>query len=105
MYVAGSNPCFEFWLLLHIKDITEYTDNELSTILDNAKVSSNRTYLDKLLSDLLVDGYNKTNPKPHRFITNLALAIERAETLDTPNEEFPSKLGSHVYKIAKAIVL
>lgn len=39
MFVALSNPCFEFWLLLHIKNINELTDIEKEKIINNPKVS------------------------------------------------------------------
>src|SRR5690606_32635048 len=44
MFVAVSNPCFEFWLLLHIKDISEYDEKELSLLLKNEKVSKKKNY-------------------------------------------------------------
>src|SRR5690606_7033455 len=33
MFVAVSNPCFEFWLLLHIKNLEDYSEEELKLIL------------------------------------------------------------------------
>ena len=47
MYV--SNPNFEFWLLLHFKEI-EYEDNQ--KMLENPKVNSSRRYLEKRLHDI-----------------------------------------------------
>lgn len=42
-FLALSNPCFEFWLLLHIKDIKEFNETELKAIFDNKKVNK-KTY-------------------------------------------------------------
>lgn len=60
MFVAVSNPCFEFWLLLHIKDISEYSSEEIELILQNRKVSLNRNYVDSKIAEIL-GSYNIEN--------------------------------------------
>lgn len=103
MFVAVSNPCFEFWLLLHIKSITEYSIAELDLILKNSKVSSKKNYIDVKLTEIL-GSYNKSDPKPERFIPYLRKAIDQAKELDSENEEYPKKIGSHVYKIIEKLI-
>lgn len=103
MFVAGSNPCFEFWLLLHIKNYDEITEEERIELLNNSKINSKKRYIDKYLADIL-DGYNKNNPRPKRFLPHIKFAIQQAEILDADKKDFPSNLGSHVYKIAKKII-
>jgi hypothetical protein len=103
MFVAVSNPCFEFWLLLHIKSITEYSIAELDLILKNSKVTSKKNYIDVKLTEIL-GSYNKSNPKPERFIPYLKKAIDQAKELDSENEEYPKKIGSHVYKIIEKLI-
>lgn len=102
MFVAVSNPCFEFWLLLHIKDIKEYSENELDLILKNAKVNSRKNYVETKITEIL-GSYNKSNPKPELFIPNIDFAIEQARQLDENKDEYPSKLGSHVYKVIEKL--
>src|SRR5690606_11341202 len=102
MFVAVSNPCFEFWLLLHIKDIADYDENELALILNNAKVSNKNNYVDSKITEIL-GSYNKSNPKPELFLTTIDFAIEQAKKLDTNEDEFPQKLGSHVYKVVEKL--
>ena len=104
-YLALSNPCFEFWLLLHIKDLREFNQQELDEIFENRKISVARTHLKKLLGDLFEDGYNESNPKPKRFFPHIDLAIVRAKGIDNPAEEYPTKLGSHVYKLVEKIII
>src|SRR5690606_1617922 len=70
MFVAVSNPCFEFWLLLHIKDISEYDEKELSLLLKNEKVSKKKNYIDSKIGAIL-GSYNKSNPKPELFLPTL----------------------------------
>lgn len=63
MFVAVSNPCFEFWLLLHIKDVSEYSPEERQSILENGRVSSSRKYIDSKIMEI-TGFYNKRNPRP-----------------------------------------
>lgn len=102
MFVAVSNPCFEFWLLLHIKNLAEYEENELDLILKNAKVSSKRNYVDSKIKEIL-GSYNKSNPKPELFLPTVDFAIEQAKQLDENEDEYPKKLGSHVYKVVEKL--
>ncbi len=102
MFVAVSNPCFEFWLLLHIKDIAEYDENELGLILKNVKVSSKKNYVDSKITEIL-GSYNKSNPRPELFLPTLERAIKQAKELDSNNEEYPKSLGSHIYKIVEKL--
>ena len=104
MFIAGSNPCFEFWLLLHVKDYNEITEEERTALLANPKVGSKKRYIDKYLADILREGYNKNNPRPERFLPHIKIAIHQAEKLDAEKEDFPSNLGSHIYKIVKNII-
>lgn len=103
-YLALSNPCFEFWLLLHLKDIKDFTENELKLIFRNRKVSSKKTYLKQLIGKLLPDGYNESKIKPERFLPAVDDAIYRAKTLDDISEDYPTKLGSHVYKLVDKLL-
>lgn len=103
MFVTVSNPCFELWLLLHVKNISDYTEEELELILKNLKVTSKKNYIDIKLTEIL-GSYNKSNPKPEQFIPHLKNAIEQAKNLDSKNEEFPTLLGSHVYKIIEKLI-
>lgn len=102
MFVAVSNPCFELWLLLHVKKLSDYSADELSLILKNKKVTTAKNYIDLKLTELL-GAYNKSNPQPQRFIPHLRYAIQQAKVLDDQNEAYPIKLGSHVYKIAEKL--
>lgn len=103
MFVAGTNPCFEFWLLLHVKDFSEISSIEKQYLLENRKVTSSKRYIDKFLGEQ-IGGYNKTNPQPARFLPTVEFAIKQASLLDTPREDFPSDLGSHVYRVVQTLI-
>lgn len=102
-YLALSNPCFEFWLLLHINDLSGFPQAQLEEIYNNVKVTRNKTYLKRMLGQLL-NGYNESNPKPERFLPHIDLAVNRAKALDNPAEDYPTKLGSHLYKLVEKII-
>jgi hypothetical protein len=89
--LAVSNPCFEIWLYLHHGDISS---GSLIT----------KQQLEKMLKDTL-DSFNKTNLDLDQYRNYVANAVDRATTLDTtPGERWPSKAGTHVYKVAKSIL-
>ena len=76
-YMAVSNPCFELWLLLHLRSLLdEYTPEQRQEIWENKKVGRKRTRLDKELSDWLIDGYNKSNPRIERFVPFVKKALD-----------------------------
>ena len=101
MFVAVSNPCFEFWLLLHIKDIQEYDEEVLELLLKNKK-TGNRNYAETKIVEV-VGSYNKTNLKTEDFLPHIDNAVSRAKNLDQPQENYPTKLGSHIYKLIEKL--
>ncbi|NUQ25664.1 MAG: RloB domain-containing protein [Saprospiraceae bacterium] len=102
-----SNPCFEIWLILHLKDVQEFSQDERNEILKNAKYNKNKNYIDIVLGNLIQTGrgYNKI-PNPLIFLhrDRIEKAIARAHALDTANEDYPSDIGSHVYRLVKKLL-
>ena len=45
-----SNPCFEFWLLLHLSDVNKEYADKLKDISENKKVSDNHTFVSREVS-------------------------------------------------------
>ena len=103
-YLAVSNPCFEIWLLLHLKSLDEYRNETLGEFLENKKVNGGRTRVDAELLKILGQ-FNKSNLNVDCFLPNLNEAIKRAEDLDTyPDHRWPNEIGSRVYLLAKRII-
>ncbi|MGC1378741.1 MAG: RloB family protein [Anaerolineales bacterium] len=101
---AISNPCFELWLLLHLKSLEEYDPESLRKFKEPRKVKEKRHPLKLELSKLL-GGYNEGNPDTAKFLGNVAIAIERAKALDTqPEHRWTNDLGTRVYLIAGKII-
>lgn len=101
-----SNPLFEFWLLLHIVDISGYDKDKL---LKNEYVSEakNRRFIDKELSDKLENGFNK---KKGRFNTeivsvdNIKRALDQEKLFENDRDKILDHLGSNVGDLMKRIL-
>lgn len=101
-HIAISNPCFEFWLLLHVFDITELSIDVKNEILENRKISNRKRFTDQLLATHLKNDYNKSNIKPERFLNKITTAVEQATFLD--RNDIMSNIGSHNYLLIKKLL-
>jgi len=104
-YLAMSNPCFEIWLVLHFKNVSNFTNEEQNLLFENRKETDSKNYIDVVLGNLQENGrgYNKrANPKIYLPLTKSA--IERAKSLDNFNEDYPKKLGTHLYKLIEKLM-
>lgn len=103
-FLAMSNPCFEIWLILHLKDINEFDEEEKIKIMSNEKISNSKNYIDKVLSEIQGRGYNK-RPNPRIFSPLTKTAIDRAKGLDNENQDYPEQLGTHIYKLIEKLIV
>lgn len=102
--LAISNPCFELWLLLHHRSLSQYTELDLQEFRTNWKDGTNRTRLGRELLSIL-GRYNKLNLAVQDFIPFVRQAIERSMSIDIhPEHRWPNDLGTRVYKLASRIV-
>ncbi len=100
---ALSNPCFELWLLLHRKDINEYTVAIKEQLLRNLKTGRRGQVEMELLA--ICGTYNKSNLNVDDYLPHVNVAIQRAEALtQNVNERWPDYLGSHVYKLVRKLM-
>lgn len=84
---ALSNPCFEVWLLLHIKDIQDSD-------------SSSCQGFKKELSQVVKGGYS-----PDKFVTLVSDAISRCQSLEMDlNSPIPGTKTSRVYLVAEEML-
>lgn len=79
-YCFISNPCLEFWQLLHVSDVAKEYEKQLDDILANKTDDHGNTFVSNLL-------YNKTHQRKaipldafkKFYLPNIDLAIERAK--------------------------
>lgn len=75
-FIALSNPCFEFWLILHLRKLEDIADGDREKILENAKVSVKHNYIDLYLAECIGDGRGYTKrPKASVFMPRVKVAI------------------------------
>ena len=87
-----SNPCFEFWLLLHFDEVLTLDRNRL---LENPKISSSKRYAELELSKLLV-GYKKTRYDANFLIEHIDKAIKNEKQFCEDAHQLEYTIGSRV---------
>ncbi|MGL6101177.1 MAG: RloB family protein, partial [Fusobacteriaceae bacterium] len=85
-FLAITNPCFEFWLLLHF-DISFYSNIEL---LQNKIISNKHNFISKELSNKI--RYSKNRLDFTKFMPHIDLAIKNSKLFKVKNEEIKSEL-------------
>lgn len=93
--IGFTNPTFEFWLLLHLPDINQYTEDVL---LANEKVGKKRSkrFVEKQLSSRLKNGYNKNEIQFKRFLPAINLAMEQEKLFKQNVPDILNDVGSNI---------
>ncbi len=101
-----SNPNFELWLLLHIKDVHDYSLEQQMDLLKNKKGNTSKTPLERELSKYLSNGYNKSRLNTADFLPHIQMAIDRAKLLDiNPTARWiENALYTKVYRLVEKII-
>jgi hypothetical protein len=104
-FMAMSNPCFEFWLLLHLEkfDIEAMPNEERELLYRNPKISNKRHHIEQVLCGILGNSYSK-RLKASLFLPGVYRAIERAKTMHIDGENYPKGFGSDVYRLVEKVV-
>lgn len=90
-----SNPCFEFWLLLHFDAVFSLDKEKL---ISNPKVTSSKRYTEHELTKLL-PRYCKSSYNAEGLIKNVDVAIKHAESFCENIELLKNELGSNIGKL------
>ncbi len=99
-----SNPCFELWLLLHLDDVSLYSDEDKKSLTANRKSTRHKTWLKQKLS-VLMGGYNEASYNAGLLLPMIDDAIGRAAAMDhNPEDRWPQTVGTRVYLLAKSIM-
>ncbi len=84
-HLAVSNPCFEFWLFLHLYNGDAIPGEDCRSI---------KSFLRQQIPE-----YSPTNFDPNIFIPSLSLAVAKAKQMDPRNERWPTNFGSTIYRL------
>ena len=89
---AVTNPCFEFWLLMHFEDVRELNDKQL---LENPLVTSKRRYTEQELRNRLPK-YEKSRYDALTLVKNIDIAIKNEKRYCEDLEKLESAIGSNI---------
>lgn len=87
-----SNPCFEFWLLLHFDEVVQLDREKL---LENPLVSAKRRYTEQEIRRLL-PGYSKSKYNVSLLMERIEVAVKNESMYCEDIEELEHELGSNV---------
>lgn len=92
------NPCFEFWLLLHLSDVkTEYAE-KLDKIKENETLSDAHTYVSKEVSSKAHHGKSGIGFRKN-YMPYVDTAISRAKEFVSEEVELINNIGCNVWKL------
>ncbi len=95
-----TNPCFEFWLLLHFSDVSEDYSDRLDLIKENRKISKTHTFVSKELSSIAHHG-KKGLAFKEKYLPHIEEAIMRASKFASDNESLISEIGCNIWKLIR----
>ena len=93
-----SNPCFEFWLLMHFEEVIEIEKSEKEALLENKKVNGkNYAHLQlKAIAKNYNISFEKSNYNAAFFIERLDIALTNIKIFSEDNQHLKNELGSSV---------
>jgi hypothetical protein len=87
-----TNPCFEFWLLMHFDEVKSIDREKL---FENPKVSGKRRYAEDELKKIVIN-YNKNNIKFENFLPRIEFAIANEKYFCENIASLEHDVGSNV---------
>lgn len=98
-----TNPCIEFWQLLHVSDVASEFSEKLEDILKNEVNEKKNSYVSELL-------YEKTGERKaiqvktfeKFYLPNIDLAVERAKKF-AENDQLLDKLGTNLWELIELL--
>lgn len=96
------NPCFEFWLLLHLSDVKKEYSGKMSDIKENKRISQNHTYVSKEVSLKAHHGKSGINFRKN-YMFHIDTAIARAKEFASDETELVDSIGCNIWKLLEAM--
>lgn len=93
-----SNPCFEFWLLLHLCDVKNELADSLEDIKANRKVSNKHTFVSSEVTRRANHGKGNLNFEIN-YMNNIDVAVQRAKGFACTEEELVKNIGTNVWML------
>ena len=93
-----SNPCFEFWLLLHFSNVFEEYANDLELIKQNSKVSNAHTFVSREVSNKAHHGKKHIGFKTN-YLPNVDKAITNAKLFPSNPDQLVDSIGCNIWQL------
>ncbi len=90
-----TNPCFEFWLLLHFDGVF---DLDKDMLLENPKITAKRRYVEQELRKIW-PGYKKSSYRAEELVKNINNAINNEKKFCEDVEGLENSVGSNIGKL------
>ncbi len=87
-----TNPCFEFFLILHKTDAKDYSEERFLHDVD----ASNTVFIEEILKKYVPE-YKKERFNPNLFIFDISNAIQNAEKYENNIDLLKHSLGTNVH--------
>lgn len=94
-----TNPCFEFWLLLHFDDCIKLDESKL---LENPKITKNKNYTEVELNKLMK--FKKNKYDADSLVKNLPKAITNEKNYCEDLNSLENTVGSNLGKLFDSII-
>lgn len=99
-YIA--NPCFEFWLLMHLADINKEFGEHLEDIKQNPKISAQHTFVSKAVSERGHHGKSGIRFAT-QYMPKINQAIDQAKKYASNEEELIDNIGCNLWKLMEEL--
>lgn len=93
-----TNPCFEFWLLLHFSNVIEEYADKLEAIKDNDMLSDKHTFVSNEVSMKAHHGKKGIGFKT-KYLPRIDDAISHAKEFPSDVDELVDKIGCNIWKL------
>lgn len=95
-----TNPCFEFWLLLHFDEVHKLDKDKL---LDNIKVTSKCRYAEYELRKIFY-GYSKSSYHVEKLVVKIDKAINNEKAFCEDEKQLENEVGSNIGLLIKEMM-
>ncbi len=99
-YIA--NPCFEFWLLMHLADIEKEFAGRLDKIKENEVMSNKHTFVSKEVSNRAHHGKDHINFVKN-YLPYIDKAVEQAKKFPGDERELLDHIGCNLWKLMEEL--
>lgn len=100
-----TNPCFEFWLLLHLSDVEHDYKGKEAQLLENRKgPTGKRTFVGGEVHRLAQhDKHIPEHTFAEHYLPNVDVALARLAAFATEKEDLLTKLGSNLAELFETL--